>query len=323
MVGRATVRYFQSIALHEIRSLAYRLYKCQGIDVKTLPGHKTDTMPAIYSNRRGGQWVTLKLESATIFHIQLQPLHPIEISEEAGVRSLHFGSDWVQGAMRMRSPYALELAYTREMMACLLLRDDADWPRRALLIGLGAGSLAKFMHRHLAQTTLTAVDIDPRIPRMARLHFHLPDDPRRLKIVIADGAEYVEGRRRKFDLVLVDGFGPDARPGRLDTVDFYANCAGLLNQTGLLVCNLLGRSRGFAASVARINKAFAGRSMVFPSCDSGNAIAFGVSGEEVRLTLAEMKTRALALKAATGLDLRPTISRLQQAHSLPQGQLIL
>ena len=31
----------------------------------------------------------------------------IEISEEAGVRSLHFGSDWVQGAMRVRRPNAL------------------------------------------------------------------------------------------------------------------------------------------------------------------------------------------------------------------------
>ena len=239
------------------------------------------------------------------------------------MRSLHFGSHWIQGAMRMRSPYALELAYTREMMACLLLRDDADWPQRALLIGLGAGSLAKFLHRHLPQTTLTAVDIDPRIPHVARQHFHLPEDPRRLKIVIADGAEYVQARRRKFDLVLVDGFGPDARPGRLDTVEFYGDCAGLLNQSGLLVCNLLGRSRGFAASVARINKAFAGRSIVFPSCDSGNAIAFGVSGEEIKVTLAEMKTRALALKAATGLDLRPTVSRLQQAGSLRQDTLQL
>jgi len=253
----------------------------------------------------------------------VQPDHPLVISEEAGVRSLHFGSHWIQGAMRMRSPYSLELAYTREMMACLLLRDEADWPQRALLIGLGAGSLAKFLHRHLPQATLTLVEIDPRIPHFARQHFHLPDDPRRLKIVIADGADYVAARRRKFDLVLVDGFGADARAGRLDTVDFYADCAALLKPSGLFVCNLLGRNRGFAASVARIDRAFAGRSIVFPSCDSGNAIAIGVSGEPVQVTLAEMKGRALALKAATGLDLRPTISRLQQAHALPENALVL
>ena len=42
---------------------------------------------------------------------------------DAGVRYLHFGSEWVQGAMRIRRPFALELAYTREMLAGLLLHD--------------------------------------------------------------------------------------------------------------------------------------------------------------------------------------------------------
>ena len=45
----------------------------------------------------------------------------IDISEEAGVRYLHFGSSWVQGAMRIARPFALELDYTREMMTPLLL----------------------------------------------------------------------------------------------------------------------------------------------------------------------------------------------------------
>ena len=59
------------------------------------------------------------------------PTHTLETSEEAGVRFLHFGSEWVQGAMRIARPYTLELEYTREMAACLLLRPDADWPQRS------------------------------------------------------------------------------------------------------------------------------------------------------------------------------------------------
>ena len=46
----------------------------------------------------------------------------IDISEEAGVRYLHFGSRWIQGAMRMARPWSLELEYTRDMMMALLLR---------------------------------------------------------------------------------------------------------------------------------------------------------------------------------------------------------
>ena len=35
---------------------------------------------------------------------QAAPGHAIDISEAAGVRFLHFGSDWVQGAMRIARP---------------------------------------------------------------------------------------------------------------------------------------------------------------------------------------------------------------------------
>ena len=78
----------------------------------------------------------------------------IEISEKAGVRYLHFSSEWIQGAMRIRTPDALELAYTRDMMACLLLREPL-WPREVLMVGLGAGSLAKFVYRQLPETRIT------------------------------------------------------------------------------------------------------------------------------------------------------------------------
>ena len=68
---------------------------------------------------------------------------PIDIREEAGVRTLHFGSDWIQGAMRIARPWQLELDYTREMMTSLILRDPAHYPRKVLLIGLGAASRAR------------------------------------------------------------------------------------------------------------------------------------------------------------------------------------
>ena len=47
------------------------------------------------------------------------PRHSVDISEDGGVRNLHFGSEWIQGAMRIARPWSLELAYTREMMAGL------------------------------------------------------------------------------------------------------------------------------------------------------------------------------------------------------------
>jgi spermidine synthase len=249
------------------------------------------------------------------------PRHSVDISEEAGVRYLHFGSEWIQGAMRIARPWSLELSYTREMMAGLLLREAADWPRRVLMIGLGAGSLAKFLYRHRPNCRITVVEINPQVEFVARQYFKLPDDPRRLEVRIGCGADFMLGGDSQFDYILVDGFDADARPGALDTLPFYLACRARLNDDGLFCINLLGRNRGFAASVRRIEEAFAGRVAVFPSCDSGNTMAFASPGQAVDLPLDTLRARAAELKKASGLDLAPTIARLQLAYPLPDGRL--
>lgn len=248
---------------------------------------------------------------------------PIDISEEAGVRYLHFGSDWIQGAMRIARPWALELDYTREMMTSLLLRPEPEWPRSALLIGLGAASLTKFLYRHRPHAKLTVVEIEPAVVAAARQFFRLPDDPRRLKIEIADGVEWLAGCDQSFDLILVDGFDADARAGALDTLPFYQACRAHLGDMGLLSVNLLGRNRGFKGSGERIGGAFAGRATVFPSCDYGNAIAFAATGEPIRMPLGELSLQAVALRKATGLNLLPTLARLSQWQSCAGGRLEL
>ena len=247
------------------------------------------------------------------------PQHSVDISEEAGVRYLHFGSDWVQGAMRIARPWSLELAYTREMMAGLLLRQTPRWPRNALLIGLGAGSLAKFIYRYLPDCRITVVEINPQVEFVARQYFKLPDDPRRLDVVIADGADYMLQGDRQFDYILVDGFDDDAKAGALDSLPFHQACRARLSDHGLLAVNLLGRNKGFQRSVERIQQAFDGRSVIFPACDSGNNIAFATGGAALETTLDAMQQRAVELKKTTRLDLLPTLKRLADSLQLTEG----
>lgn len=248
---------------------------------------------------------------------------PIDIREEAGVRTLHFGSSWIQGAMRIARPWNLELEYTREMMASLLLRDDAHWPRKVLLIGLGAASLTKFLYRNLPLAHLTVVEIEPAVVAAARQFFKLPEDPKRVNIVIGDGAEYVLNNDKKFDLILVDGFDENARSGALDTLPFYQACRARLSDDGILAVNLLGNSRGFEASSKRIMATFTDRALVFPSCESGNAIAFAAAGNPVEISFDDLKENALVLKEQTGLNLLPTLTRLAQAKTCLNNRLIL
>lgn len=253
---------------------------------------------------------------------------PIDISEAAGVRYLHFGSDWIQGAMRIRKPNALELAYTREMMAGLLLRDglaeDAgQWPKKVLIIGLGAASLAKFVYHACPQSRIKVVEIAPSVIAAARQFFKLPNEDARFSIHVGCGAQYVLEKDQTYDYILVDGYDRNARAGALDTLPFYQALRSRLTSQGLMAVNLFGRSRGYKASVERILAAFDDRVLAFPSCDSGNVVAFGAAGEPIERPLSELRERAQMLKTATSLDLGPTITRLEQSGTVPGGALHL
>ncbi|MDP5239817.1 spermidine synthase [Uliginosibacterium sp. 31-16] len=241
----------------------------------------------------------------------------IDISEEDGIRYLHFGSEWVQGAMRIRRPVDLQLEYTREMMTGLLLRDGftdtAKWPKRILLVGLGAGSLTKFCYWKLPQARVTTVEIDESVWAAASFHFKLPAEDQRLSIVIDDGVDYMTRPGPKFDYILIDGYDEDAKVGLLDSLPFYQACWARLNENGMLATNLFGRSRSYAAPLKRLSEAFGGRTFALPQCASGNVVALATRGEEISLTLAGLRERAVQLKASTGLDLRPTVKRIEQA----------
>jgi spermidine synthase len=255
----------------------------------------------------------------------------INISEEAGVRFLHFSSEWIQGAMRIARPWNLELEYTREMMASLLLREGGGiaaghppaYPLRVLLIGLGAASLTKFLYRNHPLAHLTVVEIEPNVVAAAQQYFKLPEDPKRINLVIGDGMEYVANNDKKFDLILVDGYDEDASSGALDTLLFYQWCRARLSNAGILSVNLLTSNGRLDASISRIAEAFDNRVLGFPSCESGNAIALAAAGDPIDISLDDMKESALALKEATGLNLLPTLTRLTKAKTCLNNRLIL
>ena len=234
----------------------------------------------------------------------------IDISEERGIRYLHFGSPWVQGAMRIARPWALELEYTRELMLPLLLANDAEWPRTVLQVGLGAASVTRFLYRHRPRARLTVVEIVPEVIAAARQFFKLPEDAARVTLVVADGHDYLMEARQKYDLIVVDGFDDKGRAGMLDSVPFYANCRRHLAPRGFVSVNLLTRTRTAAASVRRMREAFDGEVLELPPSAAGNVVMIAGASREALDPARELRARAKRLKTQSGLDLSPTLARL-------------
>lgn len=145
-------------------------------------------------------------------------MHPIEISESAGIRNLHFGSDWVQGAMRICRPHALVLEYAGHDGQPAPARRGRTVQALAQARALdrpGCRLLAKFIHRYLPSCRTTVVEINPQVEFIARQYFKLPAESTHFNIQIGCGAAYLASSKHRFDLILVDGFSPDGQPGEL------------------------------------------------------------------------------------------------------------
>lgn len=185
-----------------------------------------------------------------------QPLPPVTVSEHDGVRYLHLGSVWVQGAMRVRKPQQVELDYVQRMLAALLwLEPDALAGAQAVQLGLGAGALTRFTAQQLAMAT-TAVEINPEVIVANQQWFRLPA---RVELVCGDAADWLaQAAPARVRLLHVDLYDEEAAAPVLDSAGFYAACRAVLEPGGVMAVNLFGRDASFAGSSARIAAAFGG-----------------------------------------------------------------
>jgi spermidine synthase len=185
-------------------------------------------------------------------------LPEVNFSDYAGVRSLHLGTIWIQGSMRLAAPDDIELEYVQRMMAWLLFMDPATLPERhAMQLGLGAGALTKFSRKRLGICT-TAVELNPQVLHACRGWFKLPADDAKLRVVIADAAEEIRNPMwaGNVDALQVDLYDHDAAAPVLDSADFYADCRRLLSDDGCMTVNLFGRASSFERSLEKMAGAF-------------------------------------------------------------------
>ena len=242
----------------------------------------------------------------------------VEVSEEGGVRSLHLGGDAIQSSIRLARPDELALDYTRAMMAFLLFQ---PLPREVLMIGLGGGSMARYIHQRMPETRTTVVEINAKVLAAARSMFHFPADDARLKVEIACGADYLADHAESSDVLLVDGFDDGKQPEVLCTQAFYAAAYAALRPGGVMAVNFMAQEKKLDAYMQRIEKSFDGCVASLIAEDRVNIIAFVFKRHPRELAWAELKKRARQLKENHDLPLEDFIAGLKKIN--PHTQAVL
>ncbi len=217
------------------------------------------------------------------------------LSESDGVRYLHFGTEWVQGAMRIARPHRLELEYQQQMMAPWLFHQR---PRCVLQLGLGAAALAKFCHRYLRGAQVVAVEIDRTVIHAARRWFALPPPDERLRIIEDDAARYLLRAAASADWLQVDLYDAEARGPVFDDLDFYRSCRAALREGGVGAFNLFGGS--WRDSATALDEAFEKRWLRLPRAAAGNVIVLAFAGPVAAWEASRIERRGAALSRRFG-----------------------
>ena len=243
----------------------------------------------------------------------------VEVSERDGIRSLHLGSETVQSSMKLADPTELVLSYTRAMMAFLLFDPS---PQHILMIGLGGGSLAKFVHRHLPLAHLTVVESQPRVIAAARQYFHVPQDDARFSVQLAEGSQWVAAHPRSCEVLMVDGYDGQEQVPELSSESFYADARAALTDGGMLVTNLWSSDTRFDAYLQRIERVFDAVACV-PAERRGNVVALGFARSPGRPRWDELRLRARVLQDRYSLEFLQFVDGLRALNPHTEGRLNL
>ncbi|MDA0335093.1 MAG: hypothetical protein O2782_08020 [bacterium] len=252
-----------------------------------------------------------------VVHQEQDEYGPLDVVEEndGKLRSLHFGSSARQSTMFVARPEELALEYTRCMMTALLFM-DAD-PARALMLGLGGGSMVKFLLHWCNQCTVDVAELRPAVAAVAQRYFGLPEANERLHLHIGDGHAYLRNTRAPpWDLVLLDLHTSSGMSPIVSAPDFLPTCKRQTAAGGVLVANLwYGVNRVAERRVRQLLETCFEHVLYLPVAGKLNCIALGMSGRAVP-TWTELATRAANWQQRCQLPMPEMLAELGRRNPL-------
>lgn len=182
-----------------------------------------------------------------------------------------------QSAMLVDFPYDLQLWYLKASLSFRLFLPKL---KRVLVVGLGSGSLTKWLY-HNTKAEIVSVDINPDMIAAAKNSFFVPEDARS-KIICEDASVLVNKFADSyFDLVYLDGYGGSSGGDIsiipcLNTPEFYASTRAITNATGATLINILIQKKAVYGLIKRV---YEGHTYLISQMYQGNQIVLAFKKE--------------------------------------------
>jgi spermidine synthase len=180
-------------------------------------------------------WMNLlRLDDHEVVHEAESPYQPVFVTELAGIRYLHVGSlRHRSSALDPDDPLRHVYGYTALMMLSL---GYVDQPRDVLMVGLGGGTMPRWLRAHYPEARIVNVEFDPEVVRIAKEYFDfVPDE--NMEVVIKDARRWLRTTDQRFDLILLDAFHGGYIPFHLTTREFLIMVREHLKPGGAVCAN--------------------------------------------------------------------------------------
>lgn len=245
-------------------------------------------------------------------HQEISAQGPIEIWEDGDRRWLGFGGMAIQSAMHLERPHELLLSYSHTMMAGLLFMPR---PKRALILGVGGASLARYLNHYLPDCSLTGVESSEAVLRLCKEWFLMPQD---WQIHHEDARRYISNSKRRFDLILMDISSDDGSPDWLLQPEFLQQCKQRLSNKGLLILNTLPKDAAWFTELLRsLRDLFPDKTAVCTVADHRNVILY--AAQTKNLSAQELDKQAAKLSRKLDLPLIEILTQMRKDNPPNSG----
>ncbi|NIM23172.1 MAG: hypothetical protein GTO21_02525 [Armatimonadetes bacterium] len=145
--------------------------------------------------------------------------------------------DW--GAFSFYAPGEFRTGqYYDYLLLAPLMRAQAPTEslHRALVIGLGAGTISKQATQAYGPIGIDGVEIDPAIVELGRTYFDMHEP--NLRVHETDGRAFLAASREPYDWVVVDAYQGSEIPSHLVTKEFFRLLKSRMTSDGVLSVNV-------------------------------------------------------------------------------------
>jgi len=158
----------------------------------------------------------------------------IQVIDYPRSRKLKFGNSITQGSFLKDKPDKLSLYYSRDMVSVFEFKKET---KNILSLGLGTGTIAKWIHKNYPETEQEIIEICPELPEIGQKYFNIPKD--RISYLLEDGFTAIDKLDKKYDLIFYDVYNKSKIPERIRSLNYITRLKNILNTNGILVSNYL------------------------------------------------------------------------------------